>query len=152
APRCVALRTDRVGELPMRKPKKTIPERQTAMLLVIDNKQVLLEQRPAHGIWGGLLSLPEITDSGNQREFEGQVAHAVAPFGVVAGYDKLAPFSHTFTHFKLHIAPYRVNLARRQELAGQFEHQWVRADKINDAPLPAPVKKLLLAVFGELAA
>ena len=152
AKRCVALRTDRVSELPMRKLKKAIPERQTAMLLVIDNQQVLLEQRPSHGIWGGLLSLPEITASGNSSEFEGQVARAVTPFGVVAGYDKLAPFSHTFTHFKLHIAPYRVNLSRRQELAGQFEHQWLHADKIGDAPLPAPVKKLLLAVFSELAA
>jgi A/G-specific adenine glycosylase len=151
AARCAALRTDRVSELPARKPKKAIPERRTAMLLVIDHQQVLLEQRPAHGIWGGLLSLPEITDGGNERVFEEQVARAVASFGIVAHYAKLTPFSHTFTHFKLHIAPYRVELSRRQESAGQFEHRWVHADNIGDAPLPAPVKKLLLAVFNESA-
>jgi A/G-specific adenine glycosylase len=155
AARCVARHTDRVDELPMRKVKKTIPERHTAMLLVIDKRQVLLEQRPSHGIWGGLLSLPEIAWPEGQgakrrksKELDGQVAQVVKPFGEIAGYEQLPSFSHTFTHFKLHIAPIRVDLSRRQEMVGQFQHQWVHADKITDAPLPAPVKKLLLAVFG----
>jgi A/G-specific adenine glycosylase len=30
------------------------------MLLMVDGDQVLLEQRPPSGIWGGLLSLPEL--------------------------------------------------------------------------------------------
>lgn len=154
AGRCVALRDDRVGELPVRKQKKTIPERQTSMLLVIDKRQVLLEQRPAHGIWGGLLSLPEISlpENGNATECEQLVAQAVAPFGLFAGCDKLTSFSHTFTHFKLHIAPYRVDLFRRHDMAGQLQHQWVGADRVAAAPLPAPVKKLLLTVFDEQAA
>jgi A/G-specific adenine glycosylase len=150
AQRCVALRDDRVSELPLRKQKKAIPERQTAMLLLIDKQQVLLEQRPPHGIWGGLLSLPEIAlpEADNPTEFEAQLAQAAAPFGVVAGYNKLPAFSHTFTHFKLHIAPYRVELSRRHAIAGQLQHQWLRADCVGDAALPAPVKKLLLAVFA----
>ena len=120
------------------------------MLLLIDKQQVLLEQRPPHGIWGGLLSLPEIAlpEADNPAEFEAQLAQAAAPFGVVAGYRKLAAFSHTFTHFKLHIAPYRVELSRRHAIAGQLQHQWLRADCVADAALPAPVKKLLLAVFA----
>ena len=150
AQRCVALRDHRVSELPLRKQKKAIPERQTAMLLLIDKQQVLLEQRPPHGIWGGLLSLPELAlpEGDNPAEFEAQLAQAATPFGVVAGYDKLPAFSHTFTHFKLHIAPYRVELSRRHAIAGQLQHQWLRADCVADAPLPAPVKKLLLAVFA----
>jgi len=149
AKRCIALRDNRVSELPTRKRKKAIPERQTAMLLLIDQQQVLLEQRPPHGIWGGLLSLPEIAlpENGNATKFKALVAQTVAPFGEFAGYDKLTTFSHTFTHFKLHIAPYRVDLSRRHDMAGQVQHRWVPADKIVDAPLPAPVKKLLLAVF-----
>jgi A/G-specific adenine glycosylase len=154
--RCIARASDRVGELPMRKPKKAIPERQTAMLLVIDQRQILLEQRPSHGIWGGLLSLPEIAWPLHQgalkrksKELDAQVRQTVTPFGEVADYEQLPAFSHTFTHFKLHIAPIRVNLSRRQDMAGQLQHQWVYADKVADAPLPAPVKKLLLAVFDD---
>lgn len=152
AARCIALRDDRVAELPTRKLKKAIPERQTTMLLVIDKRQVLLEQRPGRGIWGGLLSLPEIAlpEGGDPLEFDALVAQAVAPFGTLAACDKLTAFSHTFTHFKLHIAPYRVKLSHRQDMAGQIRHQWYPAEKLADAPLPAPVKKLLLAVFDEL--
>ncbi|WP_206360132.1 NUDIX domain-containing protein, partial [Pseudomonas viridiflava] len=59
-PRCVAFATNRTKDLPVRKPKKTSPEKRSVTLAIIDNGQVLLEQRPPTGIWGGLLSLPEL--------------------------------------------------------------------------------------------
>jgi A/G-specific adenine glycosylase len=43
--------------------------------------------------------------------------------------------------------PYRITLARRLDLAGQ-SHVWVDAAKLGQAALPAPVKKLLLDLFG----
>jgi A/G-specific adenine glycosylase len=81
--------------------------------------------------------------------FDTALALAIAPFGVVASREKLSVFSHGFTHFKLHVTPYRIKLARRLEMAGQRNHVWYPAEKMLDAPLPAPVKKLLLAVFRE---
>jgi A/G-specific adenine glycosylase len=145
AQRCVALASDRVHLLPERKPKKTVPEKTTTMLVIGDGDQVLLEQRPDSGIWGGLLSLPEV-DAG-QAQLEDVISNAVAPFGVPASFERLQPFSHGFTHFKLHVSPYRVTLAKRLEFAAQTGHVWYRTDLLSDAPLPAPVKKLLLAVF-----
>jgi A/G-specific adenine glycosylase len=146
AQRCVALATGRVHQLPVRKPAKAVPERHTAMLVITDRDKVLLEQRPDSGIWGGLLSLPEADcPAGMEPGF----AQAVAPFGVADSCERLQPFSHVFTHFKLHVSPYRVRLARRLDLAAQGNHVWYQADKLRDAPLPAPVKKLLLAVFRE---
>jgi A/G-specific adenine glycosylase len=154
AQRCVALATNRVNELPVRKPKKAVPEKHTSMLVITDRDQVLLEQRPDSGIWGGLLSLPEAgqpgdSGAGGQQDFEARIAQAIAPFGVAASCERLRPFSHGFTHFKLHVAPYRIKLARRLEVAAEARHVWYRTDKLPDAPLPAPVKKLLLAVFRE---
>jgi A/G-specific adenine glycosylase len=35
------------------------------------------------------------------------------------------------------------------EFAGELGHVWYPAAKLADAPLPAPIKKLLLAVFRE---
>jgi A/G-specific adenine glycosylase len=157
AQRCVALATDRVHELPVRKPKKAIPEKHTTMLVIGDRDQVLLEQRPDSGIWGGLLSLPEAGQAGSlidsehseQKEFEASIARIVAPFGVPASCERLQPFSHVFTHFKLHVSPYRVRLARRVDHAAEGRHVWYDTHKLAEAPLPAPVKKLLLAVFHE---
>jgi A/G-specific adenine glycosylase len=151
AQRCAAFATDRVHELPVRKPKKAIPEKQTAMLVITDRNQVLLQQRPDSGIWGGLLSLPEVDRLIDDAQWDATVARTVAPFGVPASCERLPAFSHGFTHFKLHIAPYRIRLARKLEMAGQSTHVWIDTDKLAHAPLPAPVKKLLLAVFSESA-
>lgn len=152
--RCVALATDRVQQLPVRKPKKAVPEKYTSMLVITNQNQVLLEQRPDSGIWGGLLSLPELerlddVESTRPGSVEAAVAHAIAPFGELASCERLQPFSHVFTHFKLHIEPYQVRLARRQLAAGQTNHVWYQIDRLADAPLPAPVKKLLLAIFRD---
>jgi A/G-specific adenine glycosylase len=148
--RCVAFATDRVAELPVRKPKKAIPEKHTTMLVITDGDEVLLEQRPGSGIWGGLLSLPEIdlpavVDHEKKRS---ALMHATSTWGEFGDYEPLQPFTHVFTHFKLHVTPYRLRLARRTPIAAQSAHVWYRAERLADAPLPAPVKKLLLAIVN----
>ena len=148
AQRCIAYATNRTNELPIRKPKKAVPEKSTVMLLIIDDDQILLEQRPDKGIWGGLLSLPEIDaalEPGN-ADFDVALMRATAAFGVPDSVEKLTEFSHTFTHFKLHITPYRISLARRLKIAGQSSHNWYPLHRMAVAPLPAPVKKLLLTL------
>jgi A/G-specific adenine glycosylase len=150
--RCLALSQGRVAELPVRKIKKAIPEKSKVMLVVIDQGQVLLEQRPDYGIWGGLLSLPEIDVAENvlpAQAFAAGLERALAPYGAPSGHEKLVPLSHGFTHFKLHIAPYRISLARRSTLAAEQAAVWYDGERLADAPLPAPIKKLLLAVFAE---
>jgi len=151
AQRCVAYATGRTNELPIRKPKKAVPEKSTAMLVIIDDDQILLEQRPDKGIWGGLLSLPEMDaalEPGN-ADFDMALTRATAAFGVPDSVEKLTEFSHTFTHFKLHITPYRINLSGRLQIAGQTTHNWYPLHRMAVAPLPAPIKKLLLALIGE---
>jgi A/G-specific adenine glycosylase len=143
AHRCVAYASGRTAELPVRKPRKAVPERHTTMLVIAHDGHVLLEQRPGAGIWGGLLSLPEMAGD----DLERSMALAVAPFGIVHAHEKLQPFSHGFTHFKLHIAPYRVYLSRRHTLAAEAGHVWYALDRLDQAPLPAPVKKLLMDLF-----
>ncbi|MGH8808634.1 MAG: A/G-specific adenine glycosylase [Noviherbaspirillum sp.] len=153
AQRCVALATGRAHLLPTRKPKKAVPEKSATMLVITDGDRVLLEQRPDSGIWGGLLSLPEVVrmDSAalGEQAIEALLAVAVAPYGVPVLCERLASFSHGFTHFKLHVSPYRVRLARRLDVAAQHPHIWYETSRLSDAPLPAPVKKLLLAVLRD---
>ena len=141
--RCVAFATSRTAELPVRKPKKTNPEKQAAMLVVIDGGDVLLEQRVQSGIWGGLMSLPEVDGHGACGAVdEDALAAVVAIFGEVEEVQALLPLVHVFTHYKLHIAPYKVALAKRA--VTPLDHVWWKLADIARAPLPAPVKKLLL--------
>jgi A/G-specific adenine glycosylase len=139
--RCVAFATGRTAELPVRKPKKTNPEKRAAMLVIVDGGQVLLEQRADSGIWGGLLSLPEVD---GHAAFDAAVPDALAAagrFGAVEDVQALLPLVHVFTHYKLHIHPHRIGLAQRA--AVEPGYVWWNLADIEKAPLPAPVKKLL---------
>ncbi len=150
AARCVALATGRTAELPIKKPKKAKPEKHATLLAVVDRQQVLLEQRPDSGIWGGLLSLPEL----NGHALEAAIASSAGTgssetigialprtFGDIEGFETLLPLVHVFTHYKLHITPVRIALTQRVPLAAPYV--WWDLSNIEAAPLPAPVKKLL---------
>jgi A/G-specific adenine glycosylase len=144
ADRCVAHAAGRTAELPVRKPKKATPEKRAVMLAVMDGGEVLLQQRPDSGIWGGLCSLPEV-DGHLALEVEAPgvaaVADKAAVFGAVEEVETLLPLVHVFTHYKLHILPFRVALSKRAALPEGY--LWWKLAEIADAPLPAPVKKLL---------
>jgi A/G-specific adenine glycosylase len=154
AARCLALASGRTAELPVRKPKKAVPLKSATMLVIIDRAQVLLERRPATGIWGGLLSLPEL--DGHQpgireeEDVQGALERKVARFGRFGSSLRLPAFAHVFTHFKLQVVPYRITLAGRHAYAAEDETVWLAADQIAQAGLPAPVKKLLLEVMRDL--
>jgi A/G-specific adenine glycosylase len=157
-PRCVAYATNRVKDLPVRKPKKAVPEKHATMLLIIDGGQVLLEQRPASGIWGGLLSLPELDGHTLAEDDDIPPADAAAllaavnVFGEMETHERLVTVTHVFTHYKLHIAPLLVTLARRAPQAGEGRYVWLDAARLGAAALPAPIKKLLLELLGDSAA
>ena len=143
--RCVAYATGRTDELPVRKPKKTIPEKQAAMLMVVHDGHVLLEQRADSGIWGGLMSLPEVGGHGMRGAIDDvALVNAAGAFGTVDDLQALLPLVHVFTHYKLHIAPFQVRLSERAVTPAA--HLWWKLADIERAPLPAPVKKLLADV------
>lgn len=145
--RCAAYASGRTAELPVRKPKKATPEKRASMLVVIDRGDVLLQQRPQSGIWGGLCSLPEVNGhvgADEEAPSHGALAAAAAAFGTVEEIEALMPLVHVFTHYKLHIAPHRIGLSARGGTPDGY--LWWKLDAVGDAPLPAPVKKLLLAL------
>jgi A/G-specific adenine glycosylase len=152
AKRCVAFNTGRTQDLPVRKPKKAIPEKQTVMLVMVEGNHILLEQRPDSGIWGGLLSLPEMDMAvvQTQNRFEAALKHYIEPFGSMGSYSILPSFSHGFTHYRLLAYPFMVNLTHRLQWRGQKQFVWYAINKVVDAPLPAPIKKLLISLSGSL--
>jgi A/G-specific adenine glycosylase len=136
---CAAHLQCRTAELPTPRPKKSLPERRVQMLLLLDRGELMLEKRPSKGIWGGLWSLPEFPVDGDAA------AACRDRYGFVAQSQHALPrLSHSFTHFRLHIDPVRLQLAPRQaKAAGQI---WLRPADALDAALPAPVRKLVAQI------
>ncbi|MBY0572340.1 MAG: A/G-specific adenine glycosylase [Undibacterium sp.] len=148
---CVAHATARTAELPTKKPKKIQKEKHAVMLALVHAGQVLLEQRPNSGIWGGLLSLPEmegmqmnLSEKLLKTEAQIQVASQYAQkFGEVEQVTLLSPISHVFTHFKLHMHVVQVNISERIATVAQPRYVWLPLSTVADAALPAPIKSLL---------
>ena len=135
---CIAHATHRTSELPTRKASAPIPQREVAMLVIVHRKQILLEQRPEKGIWGGLLSLPEVATGDPKR-----IRRTAVKFGEIATLEPLAAISHTFTHFKLRIHPYAASLKQRKPLEANSTLAWHKLENLDKLGLPAPVRKLL---------
>jgi A/G-specific adenine glycosylase len=133
---CIANRQQRTAELPTPRPRKVLPEKRVQMLLLLDRGELMLEKRPARGIWGGLWSLPELGPEADPS------SHCRDRFGFTAQTQQALPsFSHSFTHFKLHILPVQMQLAPRPStLPGQI---WLSPADALDAALPTPVRKLV---------
>lgn len=144
--RCVAYASDRTTQLPARKPRKVTPEKSTVMLVVMHEGEILLEQRPPSGIWGGLLSLPELERLGGDAAGEdllSEVRVALSDVGEIAGIEALPAFMHAFTHYKLFVTPLKIDLSTRHPMAAQSAYLWRPTRDLAAAALPSPVRKLL---------
>ena len=119
-----------------------MPEKQAIMLVVLHQGRVLLEQRPPQGIWGGLMSLPELDGHTAMGGVDEDAVGALArQFGVVDEIQDLLPLTHAFTHYRLTILPRLVTLVAPSALPES--HAWMPLDALDTAGLPAPVRKLL---------
>ncbi|SEL56461.1 A/G-specific adenine glycosylase [Halomonas daqiaonensis] len=136
---CVAHARGEEKRFPESKPKKALPSRTTIMLLLRDREgRVLLEQRPSHGLWGGLWSLPQFDD----------IQALQAWLDARAPGSELEPawtaFTHVFSHFRLEITPQPARICRLDSV-GEARYWYDPSDPASIG-LAAPVKALLASL------
>ena len=135
---CVARCKGLTERLPARRPKKILPHRQTVMLVLQHAGEVLLEKRPAAGIWGGLWCFPEAAPGQDVGKICAQ------RFGATVGAAQSLPvLEHGFTHFRLTIRPQRMRVARLAAHAAEPGHVWLSVEDAKAAAIPTPVKRIL---------
>jgi len=159
---CVARQSGQVSELPTRRLRKAIPERHTALLLLLHGNDILLEKRPGSGIWGGLWCPPQFEDESAALAWSARGGIMVAgpgsdakigperpafagryPVNSAYRYESLRAFTHSFTHFKLHITPLRLRLSHRPQSVQQAGSVWLDVESALQAAIPGPVRTLL---------
>jgi A/G-specific adenine glycosylase len=135
---CAALRAGRVSELPAPKPRRILPERRATLLILRHGGQVLLEKRPASGIWGGLWSLPELPAGADP------VAVCAQRFGAtVEPLAALPELRHSFSHFSLRITPQPLNVTALGLQACEPGCVWITREDAAGGAIPAPVRAIL---------
>jgi len=138
---CVAAHEGRQAELPGRKERRERPSREATLLIAETGAEgaraILLERRPAPGLWGGLWSPPQ---------FESEFAaldwcrRNLSEPGATT--QRLKPIQHAFTHFDLRLKPLRVWLKPKSAVQ-EGEQLWYALDSPPKVGLPQPIRRLI---------
>jgi len=138
---CAAHKRGLVAVLPTPRPRKSKPEKHSTFLLLLNGSDILMEKRPGSGIWGGLWCPPQLEEEQDVSVFCAQ------QYGFeVADSFALPKFAHTFTHFKLNIKPLVVKVPRKIKCQLKPGNMWLDVNDALLAAIPAPVRKILLAI------
>jgi A/G-specific adenine glycosylase len=140
AAQCVARGEGRIAELPARKARKAVPLRKSTWLVLVSGGEVLLERRPAPGLWGGLWTFPELQRGRAKSQCRDRYGCEIS------GPVKLAPIEHGFTHFKLRAQPVLCPVRSRSPRAEQGGRIWIGIHDAASAAVPVPVKMVLGAL------
>ena len=129
-----------VDTLPTAKPRPALPERHAHYVFVSDGAAVLLERRPAHGIWGSLLA-----------PLEGETDAVLARLGIGSCVTRpLGTLRHTFTHFRLTLDATLCRVEASLDFA-DASLCWIPLDAAAHAGVPTPIRKLLERVSQHLS-
>lgn len=142
---CAARRQDRVADFPASKPRKTLPVRDTVMLMLRNaSGEVLLVQRPPEGLWGGLWIFPECpVDEDVGQWCERRLACHISPPEIWSA------LRHTFSHFHLDITPVHARMDTASAVMEGANAVWYNLASPPALGLAAPVQRLLLQLKEE---
>jgi len=137
--RCWARQSGRQHALPSPRGARKRRERVCFMLVALrDDGRVLLERRPARGIWGGLWCPPEFAALDGAADFAARRLACAA-----AELRPQPPVRHAFTHFDLEINPLRLECSALGTVLEGPEVIWYNPREPLAVGLPAPVRALL---------
>lgn len=142
---CEARRLGRTRDFPGPRPRKSLPVRRATLLLLRDSAgRVLLHRRPPAGVWASLWGFPEVPE-GVRPE-----AWCADALGIEVAPVEIWPVRcHSFSHFRLEMAPVEVRvLQSKTSVADHPDQCWYDPRRPPNLGLPAPVARIL----GELSA
>ena len=137
AKHCQAQLQGRQHELPVPKPKKEKPVKETQLLMFKCGNEIWLEKRPDTGIWAGLMSFPEAEVGVEER-----------PCGEIVHTESWSTLRHTFSHYHLDYTPVLVELFTKE--VGYSQGLWYNLGEKRSFGVPAPIKNLLDALETQL--
>jgi len=137
---CGARAQNAISEYPGKKAPKTLPVKSCYMLIINGKKpaQVLLQRRPPAGIWGGLLSLPQVEHKSDIKTWIRETLNAE-----ILSQRALTPLRHTFSHFHLDITPMRLTLNFKPGRIAENSDVICYEKTDADQGFPKPVRDLL---------
>jgi A/G-specific adenine glycosylase len=128
---------------PRPRPRRALPIRPVRMLVIRNpGGEILLQKRPATGIWGGLWSFPECPAEQVPLDW------CRNKLGIEGGEIGCLPsFRHTLSHFHMEIEPIEIGLDREPARVMDGDGQvWYKLEAPDPRGLAAPVARILAQI------
>lgn len=139
---CGARAAGRVAEVPR---PKSPPKRRALHLSVVvvqRGERVLVEPRPAGGLWGGLWQPPTVE---SQTPLDPDAVEARLPVRLATPVESCGSFIHRTTHREVHID---VGVARSRARRGR----WVTVEELDGIPIGNAHRRAFRLAFEDRAA
>lgn len=128
---CKARAQGKPERYPLKAAKKRIPRVDALSAVIERNGKVLVRQRPAEGLLGGLWEFPNWKIENCNHLKKSLKVHLKKELGVVAKVgDPIGTFQQTYSHFKLTLHVYRCHI-----LSGKNYGTWVPARNLDLFPM-----------------
>ncbi len=140
---CLAHLNTLQARFPEKKPKKSIPNKSTVMVIpkirTKHTEYVLMEKRPPTGIWGGLWCFYEVSCLAEIEALLIKLSLKSISEHV------LTKFRHTFSHFHLDILPVVIECQQLNlsEIHDSIQQKWYDLNQVNNVGLAASTEKLI---------
>ncbi len=128
---CEAYQLDIQALRPVPKAKKAVPHHVHAAAVIVEDGQVLLAQRPAKGLLGGMWEFPNGRVNGNPAEELAGVIDSGYKLNIQI-LNPLAEVRHAYTHFKVTEYAFRCKLIQSSH---QENLRWVSLNELDDYPM-----------------
>ena len=136
---------DDPGQLPVKTAKAKRPHYHVTAGMIWKRGRLLIAQRPADGMLGGLWEFPggkleegESLERCLQREIEEEL-----DFEITVG-EHLAQVDHGYSHFSITLHAFEARyLAGRPRALGCADLKWIRPSQLDDYPMPRADRRVL---------
>ena len=131
---CAAFRLGLQLERPVVRPRAPVPRRLAAAGVIYRQGRILLVQRPAEALLGGLWAFPQIPRQGRASLVASLAAGVRQTWGLeIAVLDKIGAVTQTFSHFQLTLQVFACQWQRGR--ASGANCKWVRLSALETYPM-----------------
>jgi A/G-specific adenine glycosylase len=148
AKQCQAFTQNIAEQLPVKAPRKTLPHYDVTAAVIRKRGKLLIAQRPAEGMLGGLWEFPggkchagETLAECLRREIQEEL-----DIEINVG-EKIVIVKHAYTHFRITLHAYECrHLKGRIRPVGVADWRWVTLDEIDAFAFPVTDQKIIAAL------
>jgi A/G-specific adenine glycosylase len=142
---CAARRSGTVAHYPRRVASCSIPEVPIAVGVVSKNGRLLITQRPAEGLLGGLWEFPGGKLRAGEPPAEACAREIREEVNLEVEIERpLALVRHAYSHFRIRMHVFCCRfVSGRVRLKGPTAHRWIRIEDIDRFPFPMANRRFI---------